>query len=40
MLQTAPARMKTSLNSWEAFVVEYGFAIINQNGELHFDKKR
>ncbi len=26
-------------NSWEAFVVEYGFATINQNGQLLFDKK-
>jgi hypothetical protein len=26
-------------NSWEVFVVEYGFATINQNGQLHFDKK-
>jgi hypothetical protein len=26
-------------NSWEAFVVEYGFTTINQNGQLHFDEK-
>jgi len=26
-------------DSWEVFVVEYGFATINQNGELHFDGK-
>ena len=26
-------------SSWEVFVVEYGFATINQNGQLHFDEE-
>jgi hypothetical protein len=26
-------------DSWEVFVVEYGFATINKNGELYFDDK-
>ncbi len=25
--------------SWAVFIVEYGFATINRNGELIFDKK-
>ena len=26
-------------DSWEVFVVEYGFTTINSNSELHFDEK-